>query len=265
MDYVSKKIDVSRIQTAIQGVIICWSKLGLMLMHFIIRNRLSWPPVHLVSTLSLIADNGPSAEIHKTVSIFLRGKIYRSLVYPVVSKLGLNFFLNLYRCSNASSWNKMTKKIGEWIYTRVYDYGRHQKTYGADLNARCICGTRDVSGFTKENDFMSSWIASLWYTCLSPLTIKKVSAIGAKTNQHLSVRTTSVPFTINLCTRYRYPRNLLSSASGDRAHFHWSTGSNSREGKTPTPKQQAAIFLHPPTGSSWVSGALQSPWRFLWN
>lgn len=158
----------------------------------------------------------------------------------------------------------MTKKIGEWIYTRVYDYGRHQKTYGADLNARCICGTRDVSGFTKENDFMSSWIASLWYTCLSPLTIKKVSAIGAKTNQHLSVRTTSVPFTINLCTRYRYPRNLLSSASGDRAHFHWSTGSNSREGKTPTPKQQAAIFLHPPTGSSWVSGALQSLWRFLW-
>lgn len=111
MDYVSKKIDVSRIQTAIQGVIICWSKLGLMLMHFIIRNRLSWPPVHLVSTLSLIADNGPSAEIHKTVSIFLRGKIYRSLVYPVVSKLGLNFFLNLYRCSNASSWNKMTKKL----------------------------------------------------------------------------------------------------------------------------------------------------------
>lgn len=92
MDYVSKKIDVSRIQTAIQGVIICWSKLGLMLMHFIIRNRLSWPPVHLVSTLSLIADNGPSAEIHKTVSIFLRGKIYRSLVYPVVSKLGLHFF-----------------------------------------------------------------------------------------------------------------------------------------------------------------------------
>lgn len=129
----------------------------------------------------------------------------------------------------------MTKKL-EKIYTRVYDYGRHQKTYGADLNARCICGTRDVSGFTKENDFMSSWIASLWYTCLSPLTIKKVSAIGAKTNQHLSVRTTSVPFTINLCTRYRYPRNLLSSASGDRAHFHWSTGSNSREGKTPTPK-----------------------------
>lgn len=111
MDYVSKKIDVSRIQTAIQGVIICWSKLGLMLMHFIIRNRLSWPPVHLVSTLSLIADNGPSAEIHKTVSIFLRGKIYRSLVYPVVSKLGLNFFFNLYRCSNASSWNKMTKKL----------------------------------------------------------------------------------------------------------------------------------------------------------
>lgn len=105
----------------------------------------------------------------------------------------------------------------------MYDYGRHQKTYGADLNARCICGTRDVSGFTKENDFMSSWIASLWYTCLSPLTIKKVSAIGAKTNLHLSVRTTSVPFTINLCTRYRYPRNLLSSASGDRAHFHWST------------------------------------------
>lgn len=48
--------------------------------------------MHLVSTLSLIADNGPSAEIHKTVSIFLRGKIYRSLVYPVVSKLGLNFF-----------------------------------------------------------------------------------------------------------------------------------------------------------------------------
>lgn len=64
----------------------------LMLMHFIIRNRLSWPPVHLVSTLSLIADNGPSAEIHKTVSIFLRGKIYRSLVYPVVSKLGLHLF-----------------------------------------------------------------------------------------------------------------------------------------------------------------------------
>lgn len=111
MDYVSKKIDVSRIQTAIQGVIICGSKLGLMLMHFIIRNRLSWPPVHLVSTLSLIADNGPSAEIHKTVSIFLRGKIYRSLVYPVVSKLGLHFFKNLYRCSNASSWNKMTKKL----------------------------------------------------------------------------------------------------------------------------------------------------------
>lgn len=111
MDYVSKKIDVSRIQTAIQGVIICGSKLGLMLMHFIIRNRLSWPPVHLVSTLSLKADNGPSAEIHKTVSIFLRGKIYRSLVYPVVSKLGLHFFLKLYRCSNASSWNKMTKKL----------------------------------------------------------------------------------------------------------------------------------------------------------
>lgn len=87
MDYVSKKIDVSRIQTAIQGVIIYWSKLGLMLMHFIIRNRLSWPPVHLVSTLSLKA-----VEIHKTVSIFLRGKIYRSLVYPVVSKLGLHFF-----------------------------------------------------------------------------------------------------------------------------------------------------------------------------
>lgn len=111
MDYVSKKIDVSRIRTAIQGVIICWSKLGLMLMHFIIRNRLSWPPVHLVSTLSLKADNGPSAEIHKTVSIFLRGKIYRSLVYPVVSKLGLHFFKNLYCCSNASSWNKMTKKL----------------------------------------------------------------------------------------------------------------------------------------------------------
>lgn len=112
---------------------------------------------------------------------------------------------------------------------------------------------------------MSSWIASLWYTCLSPLTIKKVSPIGAKTNQHLSIRTTSVPFTINLCTRYGYSRNLLSSASGDRAHFHWSVGNTSREGETPTPKQQAAIFLHPPTGSSGVSGALQSSGRFLWN
>lgn len=67
--------------------------------------------MHLVSTLSLKADNGPSAEVHKTVSIFLRGKIYRSLVYPVVSKLGLHFLKNLYCCSNASSWNKMTKKL----------------------------------------------------------------------------------------------------------------------------------------------------------
>lgn len=114
--------------------------------------------VQVIMTISAfsfytVVDNGPSAEIHKTVSIFLRGQISRSLSYPVVTTFHfvLPLFYSVILEENYENFWRMN----------ISYYERHQQTYGADLNARCICGTRDVSRFTKENDFMSSWIASL--------------------------------------------------------------------------------------------------------